>query len=75
MVAFLWIFVRGLRVAYRLFRRTESVHRRFISASFFAVYAAMLVYGMVDSTMIGNRLIFLHAIFLGLLAREDVEEA
>jgi O-antigen ligase len=74
LVAFLWVFARGLKLAFRLFRRTESVHRRLIGASFFAVYAAMLVYGMVDSTMIGNRLIFFHAIFLGLLAREYGEE-
>ena len=74
LVAFLWVFTRGLKLAYRLFQRTESVQRRFISASFLAVYTAMLVYAMVDSTMIGNRFIFFHAIFLGLLAREIGED-
>ncbi len=74
LVAFLWVFARGLKLAYRKFQRTESVSGRFICASFLAVYTAMLVYGMVDSTMIGNRLIFFHAVFLGILARVSGEE-
>ena len=73
-VAFLWIFIRGIRIACGLFRRTEDLRVRQFCAAFIAVYGAMLVYGMVDSTMIGNRLIFFHATFLGILARLDGEQ-
>ncbi len=71
---FLWIFIRALRIAYRLFQRTADPRTRYFCATFFVVYIAMLVYGMADTTMVGNRLIFFHATFLGILARLDGEE-
>ncbi len=73
LAAFLWIFIRGLRTAYGLFQRTGDVWVKQFCAGFFAVYGAMLVYGMADATLIGNRLIFFHATFLGILARLDRE--
>jgi O-antigen ligase len=67
--AFLWIYVRGLRLSYRLFQTSQTQSVRFFAAGFFVVYSAMLVYGMADSTMIGTRLIFIHAASLGILAQ------
>ncbi len=72
-IAFLWIFVRGLRIAYGMFRRTDDPHVKGFCVAFLAVYAALLVYIMTDNTMMGNRLIFWHACFLGILARMDGE--
>ena len=74
LAAFLWIFVRGLRISYGLFQRTADLRTRYFCAIFFVVYIAMLVYGIADTTMVGNRLIFFHATFLGILARLDGEE-
>jgi O-antigen ligase len=68
---FVWVFVKGLLIAYRLFRDTSSPQVRQFCATFIAVYGAMLVYGLADVTMMGNRLIFWHAAFLGILARLD----
>ncbi len=73
LLAFLWIFLKGLQMAYRTFQRTADPSVRLFCASFFAVYGAMLVYGMADNTMMGNRLIFWHAAFLGILARLERE--
>jgi O-antigen ligase len=73
LVAFLWIFLRAGRVAYRLFQRSEDPTVRLFCAAFLTVYGAMLVYGMADATMMSNRLIFFHATFLGILARLDRE--
>ena len=70
-IAFLWIFVRGLRIAYGMFRRTDDPHVKGFCVAFLAVYAALLVYILTDNTMMGNRLIFWHACFLGILARMD----
>ena len=73
LLAFLWIFLKGLQMAYRTFQRTANPGVRLFCASFFAVYGAMLIYGMADNTMMGNRLIFWHAAFLGILARLERE--
>ena len=43
-------------------------------AAFIAIYSALLVHGMADSTLFSNRLIFIHATFLGLVARAFAEE-
>ena len=72
-IAFLWIFARGLRIAYRMFRRSDDPHLKGFCVAFLAVYAALLVYIVTDNTMMGNRLIFWHACFLGILARLDGE--
>ena len=72
-VAFLWIFIRGLRIAFGMFRRTDDPLIKGFCAAFLAVYAALLVYILTDNTMMGNRLIFWHACFLGILARLDGE--
>ncbi len=72
-IAFLWIFVRGLRIAYGMFRRTDDPLLKGFCVAFLAVYAALLVYIVTDNTMMGNRLIFWHACFLGILARLDGE--
>ena len=74
LAAFLWVFARGGRMAYRLFTERQAPQVRQFCAAFLAVYAAMLVYGMADATLVGNRLIFLHATFLGILGRLDAEE-
>ena len=74
LVAFLWIFLKGLRMAYGTFQKSVNPDVRLFCASFVAVYGAMLVYGLADNTMMGNRLIFWHAAFLGLLAIRAREE-
>ena len=74
MAAFLWIFIWGLWIAYGLFRRTKDLRVQQFCATFVAIYAAMLVYGLADATMLSNRLTFLHATFLGILARLGGEE-
>ncbi|MDA0746824.1 MAG: O-antigen ligase family protein [bacterium] len=73
LAAFLWMFGRGLKVGVDLYRRTDDIRVKRFCATFFAVYVAMLVYGVADNTMMGNRLIFWHATFLGILARLDEE--
>jgi O-antigen ligase len=73
-VIFLWVFYRAVRMAYGLFKRTDDIPTRYFCAAFMSVYVAMLVYAMADSTMIGNRLIFFHAVFLAILARMDARE-
>ena len=73
LAAFLWIYLRGLRLAYRLFQQSDDADTRFFAASFFAVYSAMLVYGVADSTMMTTRLIFIHAASLGVLAQLSSE--
>ncbi len=74
LAAFVWMFLKGLLVAYRLFRDSTSPEVKQFCATFVAVYGAMLVYGLADVTMAGNRLIFWHAASLGLLARLDARE-
>jgi len=71
--AFVWVFLKGLHIAFRLFRDTESQEVKQFCATFVAVYGAMLVYGLADVTLMGNRLIFWHAAALGILARLDAE--
>lgn len=73
LLAFLWIFLRGIRIAYWLFKQAPDFRLRLFAAAFISVYGALLVYGMADATMVGNRLIFLHATFLGILARLDLK--
>lgn len=74
LAAFLWLYLKGLRTAYRLFRTSDDEATRFFAAGFVAVYSAMLVYGVADATLIGTRLIFIHAVSLGILARLASEE-
>ncbi len=71
---FLWVFGVALWRAYRLFQRSSNARVRLFCAAFIAVYAALLVYGMADATLFANRLIFIHATFLGLIARLVAEE-
>ena len=73
LASFLWIYIRGIRLAYGLFQRAGPPSIRLFCASFIAVYSGMLVYGMADGTLVGNQLIFFHAAFLGILARLDSE--
>ena len=75
LIAFLWMYVRSIRMAYGLLGRTNQSRVRLFCAAFVAVYSAMLVYGIADATLIGNRLIFIHVTFMGILARLDIEEA
>ena len=69
--AFLWVFGLALWRAYLLFQQSTDTRIRLFCASFIAIYAALLVYGMADATLFANRLIFIHATFLGLIARLD----
>ena len=73
LLAFLWIYARGMRLAYRLFQTSPDDGVRFYAAGFFAVYTAMLMYGMGDATLITTRLIFIHAAALGILSRLAAE--
>lgn len=72
--AFLWVFGFALWRAYRLFQQSSDTPTRLFCAAFIAIYAALLVYGMADATLFANRLIFIHATFLGLIARLVAEE-
>ena len=69
LAAFLWVFLLALWMAYRLFQRSEDADTRLFCAAFIAVYSGLLVYSLADPTMFGNRLIFFHATFLGILGR------
>ena len=72
--AFLWVFGFALWRAYRLFQQSPDARVRLFCAAFIAIYTALLVYGMADATLFANRLIFIHATFLGLIARLVAEE-
>ncbi len=72
--AFLWVFGFALWRAYRLFQQSPDARVRLFCAAFIAIYTALLVYGMADATLFANRLIFIHATFLGLIARLVTEE-
>ena len=72
--AFLWVYITALRCAYRLFQRSAHARTRLFCAAFIAIYSALLIHGMADSTLFSNRLIFIHATFLGLVARTFAEE-
>ena len=72
--AFLWVFGFALWRSYRLFQQSSDTRVRLFCAAFIAIYAALLVYGMADATLFANRLIFIHATFLGLIARLVAEE-
>ena len=72
--AFLWVFGFALWRAYLLFQQSSDTYVRLFCAAFIAIYAALLVYGMADATLFANRLIFIHATFLGLIARLVAEE-
>jgi len=74
LAAFLWMYLKGLWLAYRLFQQSDRQDTRFFAASFFSVYAAMLVYGMADSTMMTTRMIFIHAASLGILAQQTAPD-
>ena len=63
--AFLWVFGFALWRAYQLFQQSNDTRVRLFCAAFIAIYAALLVYGMADATLFANRLIFIHATFLG----------
>lgn len=70
---FLWVYGAGLWRAYQLFLHTKEDRVRLFCMVFLAVYAALLVFGIGDATLFVNRLIFIHASFLGILAKLDVE--
>jgi len=70
---FLWVFCAGLWRAYQLFLHTEEERVRLFCMIFMAIYAALLVFGIGDATLFVNRLIFIHATFLGILAKLDME--
>jgi O-antigen ligase len=70
---FLWVFCAGLWRAYQLFLYTKEERVRLFCMVFMAVYAALLVFGIGDATLFVNRLIFIHATFLGILAKLDME--
>ena len=70
---FLWVYCAGLWRAYQLFLHTQDERVRLFCMVFLAVYAALLVFGIGDATLFVNRLIFIHASFLGVLAKLDVE--
>ncbi len=72
--AFLSVFGFALWRAYRLFQQSSDARVRLFCAAFIAIYTALLVYGMADATLFANRLIFIHATFLGLIARLVAEE-
>ncbi len=72
--AFLWVYVTALRCAYRLFQRSAHARTRLFCAAFIAIYSALLVHGLADATLFVNRLIFIHATFLGLVARLFAKE-
>lgn len=74
LVAFVWLYGRSLRVAYRLFRSTGDPDVRFFAAAFFTVYASLLFYSVADPTLITTRLIFIHATALGVLGLLVAEE-
>lgn len=69
---FLWVFGSGLWRAYQLFLKTREERVRVYCMAFMAVYSALLVFGIGDATLFVNRLIFIHATFLGILARLDM---
>lgn len=72
--SFLWMYGMGLWIAYRLFQRSKNAQTRVFCAAFISVYSMMLVYGAADATLMVNRLIFIHATFLGILGQLDGEE-
>jgi O-antigen ligase len=67
--AFLWIYARGLKTAYRFCRSGDWSAERVFCATFVGVYTALLVYSAGDSSLFHNRLIFLHATMLAAVAR------
>lgn len=73
-VVFLWVFCSGIWRAYRLFQAATEESTRLFCAVFIAVYCALLVFGIGDATLFANRLIFIHATFLGILGRLDAEQ-
>ncbi len=77
---FLWLYGKALWLALRRFRQDVSADHRLLLASFITVYCGLLVYGMADATMVTNRIVFIHAVFLSIVGRlvaeqSDVEEA
>ncbi|MBT3605648.1 MAG: O-antigen ligase family protein [Candidatus Latescibacteria bacterium] len=70
---FLWVFCSGLWYAYKTFLSSEDEQSRLFCMVFIAVYSALLVFGIGDATLFVNRLIFVHATFLGILAKLDTE--
>jgi O-antigen ligase len=70
---FLWVFCAALRRAYRLFLLSRDERVRLFCMVFITLYAALLVFGIGDATLFVNRLIFIHATFLGILAKLDSE--
>ena len=74
-VAFLWMYGAGIWRAYFLFRKTDDEKVKLFCATFISVYCALLVFGIADATLLVNRLIFIHATFLGILARLDAQQA
>lgn len=70
---FLWVFCAGLWRAYQLFLNTKEERVRLFCMVFITIYAALLVFGIGDATLFVNRLIFIHATFLGILAKLDME--
>ncbi|MDA0711668.1 MAG: O-antigen ligase family protein [bacterium] len=71
--AFLWVYLAALRRARALFLNTQDPHVRLFCMVFMAIYCALLVFGIGDATLFVNRLIFIHATFLGILAKLDRE--
>lgn len=70
---FLWVFCAGLWRAYQLFLIARDERVRLFCIVFAVIYTALLVFGIGDATLFVNRLIFIHATFLGVLAKLDAE--
>lgn len=70
---FLWVFLAALWRAYKLFLQTTDDRVRIFCLAFMAIYSALLVFGIGDATLFVNRLIFIHATFLGILAKLDMK--
>lgn len=69
LIAFLFLYVKAVLLAFRLFRTSRDATVRLFSAGFVSVYFALLVYGVADATLMTNRLILMHAVMLAMIGR------
>ena len=67
-VAFFWLYVRSLRVAWRIFYESKNEQVRAFCAAVFALLMGMLALGIGNASMINGRFALVYAVLFGLLA-------
>ena len=68
LLVFAWFYQRGLRLAYRIFKRAQLGADRAFGGGVLAVLVAMAILGMTDGSLVNGRFTLVFAVLLGFVS-------